>query len=181
MPMADFADPRIWLKRGVFVLVSAVILMLHMVPLDLRPAQWAAPDLMLAMVCVWVARRPDYVPVLLIAAVFFLADLLLQRPPGLWTALVILLTEAIRNRHRELRSMPFLAEWGFVTLGLIVITLANRFVLAIVLTPQAPLGLTLMQLGGTILIYPVVVFAGYLLLGVAHPAPGDLRNTRQLS
>jgi len=177
--MAEFADTRIWAKRAMFLLLAGVITIAHLVPLDLRPATWAAPDILLALVCVWVARRPEYVPVYIVAAVFFMTDLLLQRPPGLWAALVVLLTEAIRTRHRDLRAMPFLAEWGFVMLGLVVITLANRFVLAIVLTPQAPLGLTMMQLGATILVYPVVVLAAYVLFGVAHPAPGDMRKIGQ--
>lgn len=103
----------------------------------------------------------------------------MQRPPGLWAALVVLLTEAIRTRHHDLRSMPFLAEWGFVAMGLVVITLANRFVLAIVMTPQAPLGLTMMQLGGTIVIYPLGVVIAQYLFGVARPAPGDLRKIGQ--
>ncbi|MBQ2260669.1 MAG: rod shape-determining protein MreD [Loktanella sp.] len=177
--MAEFGDARIWIRRAVFVLLACVITIAHMVPLDLRPATWAAPDLLLALTCAWIARRPDYVPVYLVAAVFFATDLLLQRPPGLWAALVVLLTEAIRNRHRDLRTMPFLAEWGFVAAGLAVITLANRLVLAIVLTPQAPLGLTMMQLGGSIVIYPVVVVVTHYVFGVTRSAPGDLRKIGQ--
>jgi rod shape-determining protein MreD len=37
----------------------------------------------------------------------------------------------------------------------------------------------MMQLGGTIAIYPVVVVVAHYLFGVAHPAPGDLRKTGQ--
>ena len=43
-------------------------------------------------------RRPDFLPVLLIGAVVLLEDLILLRPPGLWTALVILATEFVRAR-----------------------------------------------------------------------------------
>ena len=175
--MAELDDARLWIRRATFVLLASAITIAHLVPLDLRPATWAAPDLLLAMTCIWVARRPDYVPVYIVAGVFFMADLLLQRPPGLWAALVVLLTEAIRTRHRDLRAMPFLAEWGFVALALTMITLANRFVLAIVVTPQAPLTLTLMQLAGTIVIYPLGVLVAHYIFGVARPAPGDLRTS----
>jgi rod shape-determining protein MreD len=174
--MADIADAATWARRAVFVLLVCVIAVAQLVPLDLEPTSWAAPDLLLAMTCVWVARRPDYVPVYVIAAVFFATDLLFQRPPGLWAALVVLLSETIRNRQRELRSMTFVAEWAFVALGLMAVTLANRFVLAIVMVPQAPLGLTVMQLVGTILIYPVVAVVAHYLFGVAHPAPGEMRK-----
>ena len=161
------------------MLLASIVTITQLVPLNLQPAGWAAPDLLLAMTCVWVARRPSYVPVYIVAAVFFATDLLFQRPPGLWAALVVLLSEAIRTRHRELRSMSFAAEWAFVALGLVTITLANRIVLAIVMTPLAPLGLTMMQLGGTVLIYPLVVFVAHYLLGVAYAAPGDMRKIGQ--
>lgn len=174
--MAELDGARIWVKRAVFVLLACAITIVHLVPLDLRPSTWAAPDLLLALTCVWVARRPDYLPVFIVGGIFFVTDLLLHRPPGLWAALVVLLTEAIRTRHNDLRTMPFLAEWGFVALGLAVITLANRFVLAIVMLPQAPLGLTAMQLAGTIAAYPAGVVVAHYLFGVARPAPGDLRK-----
>jgi rod shape-determining protein MreD len=177
--MADIAEPSTWARRAVFVLLASIVTITQLVPLNLQPAGWAAPDLLLAMTCVWVARRPSYVPVYIVAAVFFATDLLFQRPPGLWAALVVLLSEAIRTRHRELRSMSFAAEWAFVALGLVTITLANRIVLAIVMTPLAPLGLTMMQLGGTVLIYPLVVFVAHYLLGVAYAAPGDMRKIGQ--
>ncbi|MFN3663006.1 MAG: rod shape-determining protein MreD [Yoonia sp.] len=177
--MVEIAEAKTWINRAVFIMLAFIIMAIHLVPLDQRPATWAPPDILLAMTCVWVARRPDYAPVYIVAALFFATDLFFQRPPGLWAALVVLLTEAIRRRHLDMRSMPFLAEWGFVTLGLVLITLANRLVLAIVLTPQAPLGLTMMQLGGTILIYPVVVVAAHFLFGVVRPAPGDMRKIGQ--
>lgn len=177
--MAELGDARLWIKRTTFVVLACAITIAHLVPLDLRPSRWAPPDLLLALTCVWVARRPEYLPVYVVAAVFIVTDLLLQRPPGLWAALVVLLTEAIRTRHRDLRAMPFLAEWGFVAVGLTVITLANRIVLAIVFLPQAPLGLTLMQLAGTIVIYPLGVAVARYVFGVARLAPGDLRKIGQ--
>ena len=42
------------------------------------------PDLLIAFAFAWSLRRPEYVPSLLLALLFLLADLLLQRPPGLW-------------------------------------------------------------------------------------------------
>jgi rod shape-determining protein MreD len=176
--MDNGVDAATWVQRAVFVALACVIMIAALVPLDQRPATFAAPDLLLACACVWVARRPDYLPLPIIALVFFAADMFFQRPPGLWAALVVLLTETIRARNRDLRTMALLAEWGFVAIGLCAITLANRLVLAIVMTPQAPLGLTLMQLVATIAIYPVVVMLAYLLFGISRQSPDTLRSTR---
>ncbi|WP_341367254.1 hypothetical protein [Yoonia sp. BS5-3] len=80
--MADQTDPRIWINRGVFLLVAFLIVVAQLVPLDMRPASWSWPDLLLAMTLAWVVRKPDYAPVALIAALFLMTDLLLHRPPG---------------------------------------------------------------------------------------------------
>ena len=107
-------------------------------------------------------------------AVFLLTDLLFQRPPGLWAALVVVLTETLRSRSRGLRNVPLVLEWGTVAFGIVAITLANRLVLAIMLTPQAPLTLTLIQMVMTIMIYPVVVLVAQVLFGLTRPAPGQV-------
>jgi len=151
----------------------------QLVPLDMRPAIWAAPDLLLVVTLVWVARRPDYLPVLVIALIFLTADLLFQRPPGLFAGLVVILTETLRKRSHGMRTMPLALEWGTIAFGVVAITLANRLVLAVTMTPQAPLGLTLIQMIATILAYPVVVLVAHLFFGVSRPAPGELDGRGQ--
>lgn len=161
----------LWINRGVFALIAFVIVVLQLVPLDARPPIWAPPDILLAMTLVWVARRPDYLPVFLVALIFLFTDLLFHRPPGLWAALVVLLTEFVRSRARDFRGLPLILEWGTVAVGIVAITLANRLVLAIVATPQAPLALTLIEMFQTILIYPLAVFVAHALFGVSK-GPG---------
>lgn len=170
--MAEMVSTTSWAKRCLFLMVAFVIVVAQLVPLDMRPARWAPPDLLLAFTLAWVARRPDFLPVFIIAALFLLADLIFQRPPGLWAALVVMLTETIRRRSREFRSMPLALEWGTIAFGIIVITLVNRVVLAIVMVPQAPLGLTLSQMVLTIAIYPLIIFISHYMMGVQRLAPG---------
>lgn len=176
--MANSAPSMTWVQRGVFFALAWAIMIAAMVPLDQRPPQWAAPDVLLACAMVWVARRPDYLPLPVIVLVFFAADLLFQRPLGLWTALVVVACETLRSRNRDLRTMSFLAEWGFVALCIGAITLANRLVLALVLTPQAPLGLTLAQMVATAAIYPLVAALAYGIFGISRLPPDTLRSTR---
>jgi rod shape-determining protein MreD len=177
--MAERADTRVWVNRGVFGLLAFVIVVAQLVPFDMQPPSWAPPDLLLAITMVWVVRKPHYLPVAMIAALFLMTDLLFQRPPGLWAALVVILTEVVRRRNREFRSMPLLVEWGTITIGIITITLLNRLVIAIVMVPQAPLGLTLIQTVTTILIYPLVVFVAHVVFGVTRAAPGQVGNRGQ--
>ncbi len=173
--MADLLSPgRHWAGRITFVLIFAVLVYAALLPLDTLPPTWAGPDILLALTLVWVVRRPDLAPLPVVAVLWFLTDLLLQHPPGLMTALVVVLTEVLRHRNRALRGMPFVLEWLNVAAGIIAVTLAYRLVLALLMTPQAPLGLSLMQMVMTMLAYPVLVVAARFILGITRSAPGEL-------
>ena len=172
--MADSPAARIWIGRGVYLAVATAIVFLQLLPLDTAPPAWAPPDVLLAVTLAWVARRPEFLPFFVVFLVFLLTDLLFQRPPGLWAALVLILTETVRSRARGLRNVPLALEWGTVAMGIVAITLGNRLVLAIVMTPQAPLTPTLVQMVLTIAIYPVVVAVAQILFGLTRPAPGQV-------
>jgi rod shape-determining protein MreD len=132
------------------------------------------PDLLVAIALAWAARRPDYVPVVLVALVMLLADFLFMRPPGLWAAITVLGVEFLRNRESAFRDLPFLVEWGLVAVLLLAMTLANAFVLLVLMVDQPTLGLTLLQLIATILAYPLVVGVTVFALGLRRAAPGEI-------
>lgn len=159
--------------RAVFVLLALGILFWQLLPLGTLPPSWAGPDLLIALTFAWALRRPDYVPALLIAMVILLADLLLQRPPGLMAFLVVLGTEQLKTRAIGLRDASFAGEWAAAGLVVIAVFVLNRVILSLLMVDQAPLGLTLIQILMTILIYPLVVFVSHLFLGVRKLAPGD--------
>lgn len=132
------------------------------------------PDLLIAFAFAWSLRRPEYVPSLLLAILFLLADLLLQRPPGLWAVLALLACENLKGRSRSLRDATFGAEWIAVAVLLTVILITNRIVLSVVLVAPPQLRLSFLELGMTILVYPAVVFVTRSLMGVRRAAPGEL-------
>lgn len=135
---------------------------------------WIGPDLLIAFAFAWSLRRPEYVPILLLAVLFLLSDLLLQRPPGLWAMLALLACENLRGRSRSLRDSTFGAEWIAISLLLLGILMVNRIVLSILLVTPPQLGLSLIELGMTILVYPAVVLVTRTVMGVRRAAPGEL-------
>jgi rod shape-determining protein MreD len=169
----DNSPAQIWIMRGCFVALCLLIMFFHLLPLDSVPRRWAPPDLLIAFVFAWALRRPDYVPILGIAAVMLMADLMFQRPPGLLAMLVLIGTEYLRLRFAGLKDASFAGEWIAVCIVLVAIMVTNRLVLALLAVQQAPLGLTLMQLIMTIIIYPVVVLITQSIFGVRTPAPSD--------
>lgn len=177
--MAEFTASRLWVMRLAFVGLCIFLIFLHLLPLDTTPRRWAGPDLIVALVFVWSLRRPDYVPVLSVALVMLLSDLMLQRPPALLALLVVLGAEHLKKRSRGLREASFVSEWTSVAIVLIAITLINRVVLTILVVQQAPLGLSIMQMFMTILFYPIVVAFSQIIMGVRKVAPGDVDLMRR--
>ncbi|MEX3313653.1 rod shape-determining protein MreD [Sulfitobacter sp. PS-8MA] len=172
--MTDLSRSRLWLMRGGFVALVLVILFFHLLPLETLPRSWAGPDLLLAFACAWGLRRPEYVPALILAGVFLLADLLLHRPPGLWAVLALIGVENLKSRGRHLRDASFAAEWLTVAVVLSLVILGNRLLLGLALLPTPTWTLNLTELVATVVIYPLIVFVTHAIMGVRKTAPGDL-------
>jgi len=135
--MVEAQAGKVFTGRLLFVTLLIAIIFVQLMPIDTLPRRWPWPDLLVVTTMVWVARRPDFAPFWVIAGLFLLTDLLFQRPPGLWAALVLILSEAIRKRAPNIRNMPIGLEWGTVTVGIVAITLIYRLTLAILFLPQA--------------------------------------------
>ena len=172
--MVDAARSSIWLFRLVFLGLAALFLFLKLLPLGSIAGEWPGPDILLCLIFAWVVRRPDFLPVPLIAAVLILEDLLLMRPPGLWTALVILATEFIRSRAALTRELGFLTEWLLVAGMMVALLVSYRVAFALAFLPQPGLGFALVQTVWSILCYPVVVAASRLAFDLRKPATGEV-------
>ncbi len=172
--MTDLSQTRLWLMRAGFLLLALTILFFHLLPLETTPRRWAGPDLLLCFALAWSLRRPEYVPPPALALAFLMADMLLQRPPGLWALLALIGCENFKSRSRSLRDANFLAEWMTVGLTVTVIIFANRIVLGIALVKVPGLTLSLSELALTVLAYPLVVAVTHFLMGVRKAAAGEL-------
>lgn len=159
--------------QGLLVLLAGLWLLACLLPLSVTGAALPGPDLLTALVAAWVLRRPDYVPVLLAAGLFILADILLQRPPGLRAGLMVLAVEFLRSRARFARDLPFLAEWFMVAGVLSLVLVAERVALGLVMADEASFGRTVLQLGATLAAYPLVVVLSVTVFGVRRVRPGE--------
>lgn len=175
--MNEFQTSRVWFMRASFTLLALATLFIHLLPLSTLPRAWAMPDLLMGFAFAWSVRRPDYVPILLLAALLLLSDLLLQRPPGLWAVLVLLCCENLKLRAHSMRAANFATEWTTVTVMVLGSMIAYRLVMAILLIEQPSLGLHLIQTMMTILCYPFMVFTSHAFMGVRKTIPGDLETS----
>ena len=172
--MTELSFARLFLMRAGFVLLVLVILFFQLLPLDTAPRRWAGPDLILCFAFAWSLRRPEFVPPLVLAGVFLMADLLLQRPPGLLALLALLGSENLKARGRSLRDATFPAEWLSVSVVIVGVLLGYRLILAMLLVDLPRLSLSLFELGMTVLFYPVVVLITHGLMRVRKATPGDI-------
>ena len=172
--MADGWINSLWLHRLLFLAVAALLIFFKLLPLNDMAGQLPGPDLLLCMIFAWTVRRPDYMPVLLIAAVVLFEDMLLMRPPGLWTALVILGSEVIRSRVVLTRELSFGVEWLLVAGLMLALFVAYRLAFIVAFLPQPALGYALVQSLWSIMAYPVVVAVSRYGLDLHKPATGEL-------
>ncbi len=172
--MAEGVPSTVWAYRALFAVLALALLLLRLLPLGSAAGAWPGPDLLMCLTFAWVLRRPDYVPLVLIALVVLLEDLMLMRPPGLWAALMVLGAEFLRNRTALSRELSFVVEWVLVAGVMAAVVMGNRLVLAVTMLDQASLGQTIIQLVASILCYPVVVFLSRLAFGVRKPAAGEI-------
>jgi len=164
---------RLW-HQALYLCILGVLIFWQMLPLSVGAGGWPGPDLMLALTFAWLLRRPEYVPALAIAAVFFTEDLLTLRPPGLWAAIVLAATEILRAREAGMRDLGFLLEWLLVSGVMAAMLVADRLILTALFVPQPPLGLALLEYLATVAAYPAVVGVSHLLLGLRRAAPGEV-------
>lgn len=169
----DRSASHLWTKRGLYVALAMFVVFLHLLPLDTKPDRLPFPDILIALTYAWVLRRSEYVPILMIAVVMFMADLLLQRPPGLLAALVVLGAAYLHSAATGMRDTGFIGEWTTVGAVITVVFVLNRLILAILSVQQATLGPVVVQVLLTIAIYPVMVLISQSALGVRRKSVAD--------
>ena len=172
--MIDPVAARVWMFRGAFAGIAALILFVRILPISNSAGAWPWPDVMLCLMLAWVTRRPDYLPVLLVAAVVLIEDLILMRPPGLWCAIVLLATEFLRARSALTRELGFLAEWFLIGVVMLAMLLALRVVEGLAFLDQPAFGYALAQTAMSVLFYPAVAGVLHLTLGLRKPSTGEV-------
>lgn len=172
--MSALAGRHIWTYRAVFFGLCLSVITLKLLPLNLAASGIPGPDFLILLTFAWMVRQPALVPIGLLLVVFLLADFLFMRPPGLWTALLLIASESLRRRRLTMTELPFLVEWGTVAALIMGMVLLNRMILWMLLVDLNSLGLTLAHGIVTIAVYPIVVAVSKFVFGVRKLGPTEL-------
>lgn len=168
------------LRRLMFITLLAFVLVatifVRVLPLEHGARLFPPPELGLMMAFAWTLRRPDYVPVFLVAFFLLIGDMFFLRPPGLWPALAIIGLEVLRARQSSLAEQPFLTEVLLVAATLMGMVLAEWLILSIFMVDHITFGQSLLRFLSTIAFYPVVVLISTWGFGVVRLRPGELET-----
>ena len=168
--MSETTGIQVWSMRAGFLLLALVILLGNLLPLQTMARGWAGPDLLFCFALAWSHRRPDVMTLGLLAVVFFTADLLLSRPPGLAAAFMLIACNDMQIRARRVRDGGFASEWARVVFLIVAVALAYRITLALFLLPVPPVAITVYQVVATALVYPLVVAISVFVFGLRQTA-----------
>lgn len=172
--MIDPYAARRLLYALLFLTISMVVLFVRMLPLHSGAQSFPPPDLILCFAFAWTVRRPDYLPVLMVAAVLLLGDMLSLAPPGIAPLFAILGLEALRSRRGLLADQGFALEWASVAAILALMMLGERIVLGVFFVPQVSFGISVLNLLVTIVAYPVAVLISSLGFRIEWLKPGAI-------
>jgi rod shape-determining protein MreD len=172
-PVIERLLTQAWIGQAMFVLLGGVTVFFGLLPLNFVPGLLQMPDILTLLAMTIVLRRPEFVPFWLLGVTFFLADLMLQRPPGLWTAIMVLTAEFLRTQEYRLREAPFPLEWVLIAVTLVLATFANRAVMAIAMMPLPGFGAVMRHVVVNVAAYPLVVLVCYLVFRIRKIRPDE--------
>ncbi|SDY64299.1 rod shape-determining protein MreD [Jannaschia faecimaris] len=163
----------VWRYRAIFVALCAAVIFFAILPFDTGQGGVPGPDLIYCLMAAWILRRPDYLPVWLLLGVFLLADFLLMRPLGLWTLILILVSEYLRRRVDHAEALPFWSEVGLVSACIAGAFVVDYLALVLLLAKTPPLLGQGLHALATIVFYPAIAIFSQMI-GVRRLAPGEL-------
>jgi rod shape-determining protein MreD len=152
-PMQIFANRMLFLSLAIF----GVLFLL--VPVSLMPMGIIWPEITFMAALALVIRNPKYVPFWLVGFVFLISDFLLALPLGLGAFLAVLACDFLRRNRAAFLEMVFFGEWFGIALILFFAGLLRRILLVVTLAETVPWWAFGVQIGVSILLYPVVVGA----------------------
>ena len=149
-----------WLKSTkyplLFVLIVFVLIFIKILPLNTVPEEWTAPDVLLCVTLVWCLRRPLGAPIVLLAALFLLQDIIFQRPIGLFAAVATLMSEWAKRQALRAEEFPFVIEWMTAAMAMIAIFILGQSIASLSLIATPSMWIFAKELIFTILTYPFV-------------------------
>lgn len=165
----------VWIRRltvSVLLLICATGLPM---PRPLMTDFLPQPNLAYCIVAAWIVRRPECVPLSIVAITALLEETLLLTPPGLWSAAMVLSALFLRDSGAMIKRTTFVLEWGLVSITFLVASVVCALLKLALFIPSASLQLMSLDVMATVAAYPLVVLVSNQLFGVRHMTATESR------
>ena len=170
---------KIWMYRLGFVAFSLLTVFMSLLPTQVNFDSWGTPDVIFALALAWIVRRPFYAPVVLVGLVIFFQDMMLQRPPGLYAALIMLAMIRLRKQAYAPSDMTFLEEWLNAALSIVAVAIALRVIMTVTFLDLPRFGTHFGSVAFTVAIYPLVALFSERVLRVTSLSLSEIEIARQ--
>ncbi len=177
--MNDGFSGKLWLYRLGFVCFGMLSVFMSLLPTEIDFNGWGRPDLVVVLALVWAVRRPYYAPVFMVGLIVFFQDLMLQRPPGLHAALIMIPLMRLQKRAYRPSDTTFMEEWANAAIALIAIAIATRLILNIAFLDLPRFSVHLSSVIFSIAAYPIVAVISQRILGITPLSLSEIEIARQ--
>lgn len=153
-------DPplRILRLRLTYLLIMMLVVLFQTLPVQASPYRFSTPDIPLVITFAWIMRRPDVMDPIIITIAFLFADIILQRPPGLWALIALCASMFLRLRALYFKEIIFFYEWLIIAIVVIFSFTAYHLILIFTFLPTHNLKLFAMQAFLTLMVYPIFIW-----------------------
>ena len=160
---------RVLWDSSVALLAGLACILVGLIPITPGADSYPMPDLLFCVLAYWVLRRPEGASLPLVFALGLIADLMLGRPVGLATFLLVVMTEILRGQSLALRDVSFIFEWLLFAV-LTALMLLGQMLLLWITFSEVPSAQLIGQYGlFTVMSYPVVAALCGTALGIRYP------------
>ena len=163
----------LWVQCLLYCLLALMAILFPLLPLGMDGSQVVLPDLFFALTGVWVVRRPESAPFLLVALLALLGDFLQSRPPGLWALVSLLGIEFLRGQREVMLERFYFNEWITQAIVFAVMLLLNGIIMTLALVPMAESGETWPLLFTTIAVLPMIALILHYVFFIRPPKPAE--------
>ena len=131
------------------------MVMLQTLPIQTGFNHIFIPDILLVMTFSWVMQRPDIIGPILLTIAFLFADFMLQRPPGLWTLIVLFGGMFLRMRSFRFKEEFFIYEWATVSVVIVFCYILQNVSMRFAFLAPYDFKLISIQASTSVLFYPI--------------------------
>ena len=114
-------------KGTLLILFGLLAIIIPMAPISSTPLFFEIPDIVICIIFSWLLNDPKNTPVSSILFLSLMADIMWQRPLGLWPMFILIASELVRYYRLKITNQGIVTKLFYFTIFLIFINCGVKF------------------------------------------------------